>query len=182
MLNLVALGLRGFMFLAAAVVLGLSVTLAKHQVVGGPPAETSFASFTGGFGVFAAAVGIAAIFFEAIPSLVPLALDGLSALFFLAGGIALTMAMKDVSCTSTANGQDLVRYLNKILNGGCYTPDNCGVNEGFRRSEDLVNELKGRCVRVQADFSFQYIAFVAALACLVVTFLSVRRSGTRVFA
>lgn len=80
-------GLRNPQLIAAAVVLGLSVTLAKHQVVEGPPAETSFASFTGGFGVFAAAVGIAAIFLEAIPSLVPLALDGLSALFFLAGGI-----------------------------------------------------------------------------------------------
>ena len=170
------------MLIAAAVVLGLSVTLAKHQVVEGPPAETSFASFTGGFGVFAAAVGIAAIFLEAIPSLVPLALDGLSALFFLAGGIALTMAMKGISCTSTGGEEDSIRYLNKILNGGCYTTTRCAITEGMRNSEDVANELKSRCVRAQADYSFQYIAFIAALACLVVTFLSVRRSGTKVFA
>lgn len=170
------------MIIAAAVVLGLSVTLAKHQVVEGPPAETSFASFTGGFGVFAAAIGIAAIFLEAIPSLVPLALDGLSALFFLAGGIALTMAMKDVSCTAAGQEQDNQRYLNKILNGGCYRLGDCAVREGMRNTEELISELKGRCVRAQADFSFQYIAFVAALACLVMTFLSLRRSGTKVFA
>ncbi|KAL8392373.1 hypothetical protein RB595_002530 [Gaeumannomyces hyphopodioides] len=182
MLNLVALGLRGFMLIAAVVVLGISVTLAKHQVVEGPPAETSFASFTGGFGVFAAAVGIAAVFLEAIPSLVPLALDGLSALFFLAGGIALTMAMKGVSCTSAGQGEDNQRYLNKILNGGCYRPGDCGVSEGMRSTDDIINELKSRCVKAQADFSFQYIAFVAALACLVVAFLSLRRSGTKVFA
>jgi hypothetical protein len=68
-------------------VLGLSVTNAKHQEVGNPPAETSFGSFTGAFGVLVSLVGLAALFIEKIPAFFIMAADALASIFFVAGGI-----------------------------------------------------------------------------------------------
>ncbi len=73
--------------LCGAVVLGLSVTLAKQQVHGSPPTPTSFGSFAGAFGIIAAAVGIVGLVVEAVPVLVVLVVDALAAIFYLAGGI-----------------------------------------------------------------------------------------------
>ena len=63
------------------------MTLAKQQVLGSVPSETGFGSFTGAFGIIVATLGIAAIFFEAIPGVVTLVADGLAAVCFLAAGI-----------------------------------------------------------------------------------------------
>ncbi|KAI6383618.1 hypothetical protein MCOR25_000071 [Pyricularia grisea] len=180
--NIIGLGLKGFLLIASAVVLGLSVTLAKHQRYGSPPAETSFASFTGGFGIIVAAIGVASMFVDAIPTLVPLVAEGLAALFFLAGGIALAVAMKGVSCDGGI-GTDayLARWFNKILNGGCPTTTRCYVSDkDFATDEEANDSLKARCVRTQADFAFQFIALFAALGALAMTFFTARRSGTKV--
>lgn len=89
--------------IASAVVLGLSVTLENHQKYGSPPAETSFASFTGGFGIVVAAIGVASMFIDAIPTLVPLVVEGLAALFFLAGGIVSHLFFSCSGCAPFFN-------------------------------------------------------------------------------
>lgn len=70
-----------------AVVLGLSVTLAKHQVLGSPPPETSFVSFAGAFGLIASALGILGILIDKIPRVGVLVADALASIFYLAGAI-----------------------------------------------------------------------------------------------
>ncbi|EHA55262.1 hypothetical protein MGG_08113 [Pyricularia oryzae 70-15] len=182
--SIIGLGLKGFLLIASAVVLGLSVTLENHQKYGSPPAETSFASFTGGFGIVVAAIGVASMFIDAIPTLVPLVVEGLAALFFLAGGIALAIAMKGVSCDGDLGSEAYgVRFFNKILNGGCPTVNRCYVSDKIIFSPEEGNDsLKARCVRTQADFAFQFIAMFAALGALAMTFFTARRSGTRVIA
>jgi len=84
--------------LLGAVVLGLSVTLAKHQLYGSVPSETGFSSFAGAFGIIASALGLAAIYLESFPLVVSLVADGLSAAFYVAGGVvrspALSLQMK----------------------------------------------------------------------------------------
>lgn len=79
-------------------VLGLSVTLAKHQRVGSVPAETGFGSFAGAFGIIVAAVGIAAVFVERIPGVVTLVADALAGLCFLAGGIVSLAHLQTRKC------------------------------------------------------------------------------------
>ncbi|KAI2780163.1 hypothetical protein F4815DRAFT_499938 [Daldinia loculata] len=122
MLKLAVLGIRGFLLLFGAVVLGLSVTLAKQQVEGAPPAETSFGSFCGAFGILVSLIGIAALFVDKIPSIVPIGADGLATALYLAGAIALTVALKSVpSCTSDDSESNYQRAINKLLTGGCGT-------------------------------------------------------------
>lgn len=90
-----------------AIVLALSVTLAKHQVVGSPPAETSFFSFAGAFGIIASAIAILAIFVEKVPRIGVIAVDTLASLFYLAGAIVcidgLRLFMVDVYIYTRAN-------------------------------------------------------------------------------
>ena len=73
--------------LLGAVVLGLSVTLAKHQVNGAVPSETGFGTFAGAFGIIAAIIGLVAVFVESVPGIVSLAADALAAIFYLSGGV-----------------------------------------------------------------------------------------------
>lgn len=63
------------------------MTLAKQQVEGAPPAETSFGSFCGAFGILVSLIGIAALFIDKIPSIVPMGADGLATALYLAGAI-----------------------------------------------------------------------------------------------
>ena len=67
--------------------LGLSISLARGQVVGSAPATTGYAAFTGGFGLLASLIGIASVFVSALDGLVTWVVDGLASLLFLAGGI-----------------------------------------------------------------------------------------------
>lgn len=71
----------------AIVVLALSVELIKGQRVGDSPTTTRYSAFTGGFGLAVALFGIVSVFFEAIPALVVMAVDAVSGLLLLAGGI-----------------------------------------------------------------------------------------------
>jgi hypothetical protein len=59
----------------------------RAQVFGSAPTTIRYSTFTGGFGVLVGLVGIASLFASFIPDLVPLVLDGLAGLLFLAGGI-----------------------------------------------------------------------------------------------
>lgn len=78
---------KNFKVVFGAVVLALSVTLAKQQVIGSPPPETSFFSFAGAFGLIASAIAILAIFIDKIPRVGVVAADALASVFYLAGAI-----------------------------------------------------------------------------------------------
>lgn len=73
--------------MAALVVLGLSISLQKDQVYGWPPVTTSFGTFTGVWGTMAAVVGMLSLFMDSIANMIPVTLDVLAALYFMAGGI-----------------------------------------------------------------------------------------------
>jgi occludin/MAL family lipid-associated protein len=74
-------------FLFAIIVLGLSITLAKGQVIGSVPATTGYGSFTGGLGILAAIIGFAALSTDFLEGIISWAIDGLAGVAFLAGGI-----------------------------------------------------------------------------------------------
>ncbi|KAI0013560.1 marvel domain-containing protein [Xylariaceae sp. FL0662B] len=174
MLKIAALAVRAFLLLFGAIVLGLSVTLAKQQIIGSPPSETSFSSFCGAFGIIVSLIGLAALWVDKIPDAVVLGGDGLASALYLAGGIALTVALRPVSsCTADDDRSQWNRYINKLLNGGCEdvagTPI-CpgGTDEG---------QLSSRCQRVQADYVFEYLAFIFGVSIVALTFFLRRRGG-----
>ncbi|KAI1306404.1 marvel domain-containing protein [Xylaria venustula] len=179
MLNIAAITLRAFLVIFSAIVLGLSVTLAKQQVLGSPPAETSFFSFAGAFGLVASAIAILGLIIDKIPRVGVIAFDVLSSIFYLAGAIALTIALKPVpSCTSSSDLARGLRYENKLLNGGCKKQKNDLIcpNAGTVKTPDAYTS--GRCQEVQADYVFGYLAFVFGAASVVVMLLTHRRGGT----
>ncbi|KAK8058773.1 hypothetical protein PG994_009221 [Apiospora phragmitis] len=179
MLSIIAMAVRGLLLLSAAVVLGLSVTNAKHQVFGNPPPETSFGGFTGAFGVLVSLVGLAALFIDKIPTFFVMAADALASIFFLAGGIALTLAMKNVSsCTSGDKLGDLQRVNNKILNGGCTDGGNDVTYCGISSSPSWKDDLHGRCQSVQADYVFEFIGFIFGIAIIALGWVLHKRGGT----
>ncbi|KAI2613257.1 marvel domain-containing protein [Hypoxylon sp. NC1633] len=173
MLKTAALGVRGFLLLFGAVVLGLSVTLAKQQALGAPPSETSFGSFCGAFGILISLIGLSTLFFDKIPIFVLMVVDGLATAFYLAGAIALTVALRPVSCTETDNLAQRNRFFNKLLNGGCQDVGDSTFCPGI--PDD--NGLRGRCQQVQADYVFEYLAFVFGIAILVMSFILHRSGG-----
>ncbi|KAI2470367.1 marvel domain-containing protein [Annulohypoxylon bovei var. microspora] len=176
MLRIGALAVRGFLLLFSAVVLGLSVTLAKQQEVGAPPSETSFGSFIGAFGILISLIGFAALFIDKIPAFAMMAADGIATALFLAGGIALTVALKPVSsCTSDDDATRYQRLTNKLLTGGCQDVAGDTVCPGIS-TEDV---LKGRCQRVQADYVFEYLAFIFGVAIIGLSFVLHRSGGSR---
>ncbi|KAI1344205.1 marvel domain-containing protein [Xylariaceae sp. FL0016] len=171
MFKIAGFALRGFLLIFGAVVLGLSVTLAKLQKLHDPPTETSFSSFTGAFGLLVSVIGIAAIFIEKIPSVVVMGADALASIFYLAGGIAMTIALKPVdSCTSLASADE--RFNNKLLNGGC-------VGSGAKKScyaDD--DQTQSSCQKVRADYVFEYLAFAFGVAMIATTFFLRRRGSS----
>lgn len=74
-------------FFISLTILAIAADFIRHQVLGDAPVTTRYSTFTGGFGMLVCGVGAAALFVTSIPALVPIALDGLMGLFFLAGGI-----------------------------------------------------------------------------------------------
>ncbi|KAI1757486.1 marvel domain-containing protein [Xylaria castorea] len=182
MLRIAAFALRGFLVVLSAIVLALSVVLAKQQVKGSPPPETSFFSFAGAFGLIVSAIAVLAIFVNKIPRVVVIAVDVLASVFYIAGAIALTLALKSVSsCTSSSDVARSDRFNNKLLNGGCdhvkgglYCP-NAGSSNDAKHFDSYTS---GRCQQVQADYVFGYIAFVFGVASAVVALLAYKRGGT----
>ncbi|KAI1187060.1 marvel domain-containing protein [Nemania serpens] len=179
MLKIVYFTLRGFLIIFGAIVLALSVTLAQQQVIGSPPAETSFYAFAGAFGLIASAIAILGILIEKIPRVGIIAADALASLFYLAGAIALTIALRPVSsCTSSSDIAQAQRFNNKLLNGGCERVKGELFCHAGPDNEHFAAYTPGRCQKVQADYVFGYIAFVLGVASIVITLLSNRRGGT----
>ncbi|KAI1092379.1 marvel domain-containing protein [Rostrohypoxylon terebratum] len=174
MLKIAAIAVRAFLLIFGAVVLGLSVTLAKHQTIGSPPSETSFGSFIGAFGILVSLLGIGAMFVDKIPAFIVTAADGIATALYLAGAIALTVALKPVpSCTSNDNMARYQRLVNKLLNSGCQdvTSSCAGIP-----TESVLN---ARCQRVQADYVFEYLAFIFGVAVVGLSFVINRGGGGR---
>ncbi|KAI0390162.1 marvel domain-containing protein [Xylariaceae sp. FL0594] len=180
MVNVAAAALRGFLLIFGAIILGLSVSLAKQQVIGSPPPETSFFSFAGAFGIVVAALGILAIFVDKIPTIGIMVADALASVFYIAGAIALTVALKPVSsCTSSSKVARNQRYLNKLLNGGCRdTKGGLFCPNAGPDTKHFDSYTSGRCQQVQADYVFGYIAFAFSAASIIITFLTRGRRGT----
>ncbi|KAH6654157.1 marvel domain-containing protein [Truncatella angustata] len=154
-------------------VLGLSVTLAKHQVIGSPPTETSFSSFVGAFGIIVSVLGLASLWIDRIPVFVVMSADALLSIFYLAGGIALAIALKGVgSCTDNSSVSIAQRFTNSILNGGC-TDHGCYVGGG----DGDYSQLTSRCQRAQADYVIEFIGFVVALIGLALAWLVHKQGG-----
>lgn len=87
---------------------------------------------------------------------------------------ALTLALKTVpSCTDKDDYDAAQRYLNKLLNGGCQDVENSSpyCPNGF---DD--GQLSSLCQRVQADYVFEYLAFIFGVAIIGITFF-LHRSG-----
>ncbi|PLB48535.1 hypothetical protein P170DRAFT_465849 [Aspergillus steynii IBT 23096] len=141
---------RAFQLLFAIIVLGLSVALAKGQSVGSAPAITGYAAFTGGLGIVASLVGVAAFFISSLDGLISWAVDGLASLVFLAGGIAYAVILKDADCSDVSTTWD-----NQILSGGCVKVD--GDKTCSFGGED---KLKSRCTSAKANTAFMLIDFV----------------------
>ncbi|KAH9893674.1 marvel domain-containing protein [Xylariomycetidae sp. FL2044] len=174
MLSLLGLVLRSFLFLVGALVLGVSIDLAKHQKYGTVPAETSYCVFAGGFGMVASAVGFLALWVEGVKGIVTKVLDSVSFALYLSGSIALTVAMKGIaSCTSDYSFGD--RYENKIINGGC--TEHQGQKLCAVADIKLVDQTPGRCQRAQADFSIQYIGCFFVLVMLILGHILARLGG-----
>jgi len=154
--------LRAVQFIFAVVVLGLSVDLAKGQVVGNTPATTGYSAFTGGLGIIAAVVGILALFIDALDGIITWAIDALASVCFLAGGIAIAIGLRGTDCSDPTT-----LYKNDLLNCGSTNIKKEGTLSWCKDK----NTLSQRCRQDTADAAFEFMAFIICAALLVWTFL-----------
>ncbi|KAF4314290.1 hypothetical protein GTA08_BOTSDO00262 [Botryosphaeria dothidea] len=163
---------RGVQLICAAVVLGLSISLIKGQVFGTVHA-INYAAFTGGWGMLAALIGIAAIFIEPLQGLIMAAVDGLATLFLLAGGIAIAVKLRNVSCS---NDSDLNQYKlcgNDLTSGGTIKDKAGHPRCGLDDDDDRLS----RCKKDSADAAFMIITAVVTIGTLAMALLAMKRGG-----
>ncbi|KAF2669646.1 hypothetical protein BT63DRAFT_425327 [Microthyrium microscopicum] len=172
-------GLRFFQIIFSAVILGLSINLAKGQAVGKVPATTGYGSFTGAFGIIAGTIGVAAIFVELLDGVISWVIDILAALITVASGIAFTLALKGTNC-----GSVVTLYDKSVLNCGTVeyqgtTFWTCGAqnSNGKEEIKSAVDSIESRCRMATADEVFMYMTFAVVVAALVVSFMNKRRKG-----
>lgn len=91
-------------FLIAVTILGLAAAALAQQVYGSTPVTTRYSTFTGGWGMLVALVGVATLFISSAPPLVSMALDALAGLLFAAGGIVSPRFSKATSPTTLLLG------------------------------------------------------------------------------
>ncbi|KAH8673420.1 marvel domain-containing protein [Xylariales sp. PMI_506] len=177
MISIFAIAVRVFLLLFGAVVLGLSVTLAKQQAIGSPPSQTSFSSFVGAFGILVSILGLVSLKVEKLSPMIIMVVDALASIFYLAAGIAMTLALKSVSsCTSTDAVAVAQRFYNSILNGGC-VQESDGLYCYAGTQADNFSPTVGRCQRAQADYVFEFLAFLFGLASIGLGFMAYKRGG-----
>lgn len=99
---LATLGTRACQILFTTIVLGISISAARWQVYGSVPATTSYDAFAGALGLLNALIGLAGIWVSAIPELIMSAVDTITSVLLLAGGI--------VSCS---------QFHHKVRSGEC---------------------------------------------------------------
>lgn len=81
----------------AIVVLALSAQLMNGQKIGSPPATTVYSVFTGASGLVVAAFGLVAMFVEAVPTLLVLAVGSISGILLLAAGIVRSLPCSNLN-------------------------------------------------------------------------------------
>jgi len=172
----VVLGLRFFQLLFGAVILGLSITLAKGQTSAAKvPATTGFGSFCGVFAMITAIVGSAAVFVSAIPEIITWAVDGLASLLLIAGGIAFAVGLKGVKC----NDYNIPMAFNDLINCGFVgkkdpkcTLYTCGASCKAGTNEKIQGDyMMGRCRTATADEVFLFLTFLVTAAALGFSFV-----------
>ncbi|KAH7402762.1 marvel domain-containing protein [Pyrenochaeta sp. MPI-SDFR-AT-0127] len=160
---------RGFQFLFAIIVLGLSVSLIRDHHWGNLPATLGFAAFVGGVSIVGALLGIAASWVTFLEGTIGLIIDGLVAIINVAGGILMAIKMKGAQCKddgSLENANKLVR--NDMLNGGCIDKETC---YWFSDPDKIVSH----CRESQADFVFMFLIAALLAASALLTFLRMRK-------
>lgn len=98
--------------------------------------------FLGLYGIVIAAVGLASLFVERIPSMISLVGDSLGVLFYLAGGIAWVVNLAAL-------------------------PVSCGYLKEFYSGLWFADSLKSACMRCEADHGLMWALF-AVTACLAI--------------
>jgi len=175
---------RGFQIIFSAVVLGLSVTLAKGQIEGSVPATTGYGSFIGAIGIIGGFIGIAGLFVELLAGIVGWAIDALIALLLLAGGLAWVIQLRNVNCNSW---QTIIS--NPILSCGaqdqgdhfhyssyCLTLNDVTNVDVNNLPDTIINKLNQRCTEARTDYIFMFVAFVTTVAALGLSFMYARRA------
>lgn len=156
--------------------LGLSATLLHQQRYGNSPTTTRYSVFTGAFGMIVAAVGAAGLFLQAIPPLVPMAMDAVSGILLAAGGIAWAVGLKGISCKLEDSNK---MYESPLLNEGCVKArdgsDYCGVLDDISDVEGLANRLKGNCQKAFTGEIFQFLTFAIAAILVGLGYLTMRK-------
>ncbi|CEJ55968.1 hypothetical protein PMG11_02195 [Penicillium brasilianum] len=156
---------RFLQILFSVVVLGLSISLAKHQKYGKVPTQTSYAAFTGALGIIASVIGIVSLFVDRLRGVFTWVLDGVTCIALLAAGVAFSVALKGVDCNNTST--DGPTWDNPIISGGCY-------KDGDTKWCADKYKVHSRCVTAEADAAFMFLAFLACIGVLVVSFLTRR--------
>lgn len=78
---------RACQILFTTIVLGISISAVRWQVYGSAPATTSYNAFAGAFGLLVALIGLAGIWVSVVPELIMSAVDTVTSILLLAGGI-----------------------------------------------------------------------------------------------
>jgi hypothetical protein len=106
-----------------------------------------------------AIIGFISLFWEFLQGIIMLVLDVLAALLFLAGGIAVAVGLRGVSCSN-----DFDTFNNGLLNGGCTKVQGetiCFHNDTSRRN---------RCHMDEADSAFMFMGFIVCAGLVAHTF------------
>jgi hypothetical protein len=170
-------------------VLGLSITLAKGQLVGHVPTTTSYASFLGALGMVAGAFGIIAVFVHIFDGIILLAFEGLVTLLFIAGGVTMAVMIKGGKCNDF-----IFTATNKIINCGgtmeMIDGDHwwfgiCGLeyyNKGEIAPPGWIDKsskiLRQRCEEATADYGLMFAIVLLSAVALGLGYVG-RRNATK---
>jgi hypothetical protein len=159
-------------------VLGLSIVLAKGQLLGHVPTTTGYAAFLGGLGIVSGVFGIITVFVHIFDGNIPLVAEGLVMLLFIAGGVTMAIMIKGGQCNDFE-----FTATNKIINcGGFATTKNgktlwydiCGLDQykntdGDEAPPEWIEKaakiMQQRCESATADYGLMFaVVLFSALA------------------
>jgi Membrane-associating domain len=155
------------------------------------PTTTSYAAFLGGLGMVAGVFGIVTVFVHIFDGIIPLIVEGLATLLFIAGGVTMAIMVKGGQC----NDFNFVAT-NKIINcGGTMERINgtrwwtgiCGLDyykKGEEAPPDWIKKasklLQQRCEEATADYGLMFAIVLLSAVVLWLGFVW-RRKASKVF-
>ncbi|KAI1492404.1 hypothetical protein F5X96DRAFT_667758 [Biscogniauxia mediterranea] len=178
MLDLSAILARSALLLVGASVFIISTVLALHQKTGPIPIETGLSCFVGGLGVLVSTVGFMLLWLDKPKAIVLMGIDAFVSLLYLASGIALLKALRNVpSCVDVDEFSKRQRLFNEILNGGCldqvHKTGSCDSAVG----SGGVDDTPWRCNAASADYVLQFLACGSSLIMICIGHVLARRGG-----